>query len=104
MSFFTDWMNKALWKKKHEPKGANLAHQQCLKMLDEVLEEVLDNEATDQQYRKFKNHIDACADCYQIYNLDKAIKELIKVKCNDTKVPSGLVGQIKSKISETTQS
>lgn len=68
--------------------------RECL----EMLQLILDGEATPEQKANFKSHIDECLPCFQHYHFDQAIKELLKVKCcNDA--PTDLIASIKSKIS-----
>ncbi len=74
----------------------NGEHGECLRILNLVL----DDEASDHQKAYFKEHIKNCMPYYEIYNLSKTIKTLIKNKCNDKQVPTGLVDSIKHKISE----
>ncbi|MEX2335851.1 MAG: zf-HC2 domain-containing protein [Fulvivirga sp.] len=74
-------------------------HGQCLK----ILSLVLDEEASPEEQEYFKKHIENCMPYYQIYNVDKAIKDLIRKKCYDKEVPNDLVEQIKSKIIQGTK-
>ena len=91
-----DWIKKGLTK--NSQNTANLQEQKnCLALLNEVL----DQEADAEQRAYFHQHIKQCKTCYEIYHLEIAIKQLLKEKCCDKKVPSGLVDQIKLKISET---
>lgn len=69
-------------------------HNECLKILNLVLDE----EAGPHEHEYFKKHIENCMPYYEIYNVDKAIKELIRQKCYDKEVPGDLVEQIKSKV------
>lgn len=69
-------------------------HSECLKILNLVLDE----EASPEEHAYFKQHIENCMPYYEIYNIDKAIKDLIRQKCNDIPTPSDLVDQIKTKI------
>jgi len=69
------------------------------KCLD-ILNMVLDGEASEEQKRYLNLHIDACLPCLNDYNLEKAIKELLLTKCSKIDVPNGLAEAIKSKLSE----
>lgn len=69
-------------------------HNECLK----ILSLVLDEEAGPEEQEYFKKHIENCMPYYEIYSVDRAIKELIRQKCYDREVPRDLVDQIKSKI------
>ncbi len=63
----------------------------------EMLQLILDGEATPEQKANFKLHIDDCLPCFQHYHFDQAIKELLKLKCT-SQAPSDLIESIKSKI------
>jgi mycothiol system anti-sigma-R factor len=63
----------------------------------EILQLILDGEATPEQKANFKSHIDECLPCFQHYHFDQAIKELLKLKCT-SEAPSELIESIKSKI------
>lgn len=65
----------------------------CLAMLQLIL----DGEATPEQKASFKSHVDECMPCYQHYHFDKAIKELLKLKCT-SQAPVDLIESIRSKI------
>lgn len=64
----------------------------------EMLQLILDGEATGEQKEYFKNHMDHCMPCYKNYNVDMAIKELLRAKCCGGDCPEDLVSQIKTKI------
>ena len=68
--------------------------RECL----EMLQLILDGEATPEQKGNFKLHIDDCLPCFQHYHFDQAIKELLKVKCSH-QAPTDLIDSIKNKIS-----
>lgn len=68
-------------------------HNECLRILNLVLDE----EATEEERSYFKQHLQNCMPYYEIYNVDKKIKELIKKNCNK-KVPKDLVESIREKI------
>lgn len=70
----------------------------------EMLQLILDGEATTEQQHYFKNHMDKCMPCFKTYSLDMSIKELLKSRCCGDPVPPGLVEQIKMQISQNTAS
>ncbi len=76
---------------------SNNAKLSCM----EMLQTILDGEATDDQKKYFKAHMDHCMPCYKSYDLDMSIKQLLQSKCCGGDVPSELVEQIKSRISQT---
>ena len=67
----------------------------------EMLQLILDGEASPEQKSNFKLHIDECMPCFQHYHFDQKIKELLKLKCN-SEAPADLIELIKSKIKENT--
>lgn len=72
----------------------------CMKVLD-MLDRILDEEANPAERQKFTDHIEKCMPCYEKYNLDKSMKELLRVRCNHSKVPAGLVDSIRLQISQS---
>jgi mycothiol system anti-sigma-R factor len=66
----------------------------------EMLQVILDGEASEQQKQYFKEHMDICLPCFKGYELDMAIKQLVKSKCCGGDAPSDLVEQIKITISQ----
>lgn len=80
----------------HDQRKTDCADKRdCL----EMLQLILDGEATPEQKASFKSHIDECMPCFQHYHFDQAIKELLKLKCT-SQAPTDLIESIKSKISE----
>ncbi len=65
----------------------------------EMLQLILDNQATPEQRQYFRTHIDHCIPCFKSYHLDMAIKELVQKKCCDS-APDELVHKIKSQIAQ----
>ncbi len=70
----------------------------------EMLQLILDGEASQEQEAYFKNHMDKCRPCFNSYNIDISIKELLKSRCCGDPVPHGLVEQIKMQISQNISS
>ena len=68
----------------------------------ELLNLVLDQEASPGQYKHFEEHLKNCMPCYEKYNIDVAIKKMIREKCADRRVPSGLVETIRAKVLNNT--
>ncbi|HZY80188.1 MAG TPA: mycothiol system anti-sigma-R factor [Cyclobacteriaceae bacterium] len=66
----------------------------------EMLQVILDGEASDEQKEYFKQHMDICLPCFKGYELDMAIKQLVKSKCCGGDAPSDLVEQIRITISQ----
>jgi anti-sigma factor (TIGR02949 family) len=66
----------------------------------ELLQLVLDGDATPEQHAQFEAHIAQCMPCYQTYNLDITVRALLKTKCSGNGAPPELIEKIKSKISQ----
>jgi len=71
-----------------------LAHEECMQMLQVVLDE----EADEKKNKQVHEHLQKCMKCYEMFHLDKKIKELLKARCNNVNVPEGLIESIKSKV------
>jgi anti-sigma factor (TIGR02949 family) len=68
---------------------------------DQLLQLILDGEASQEQETKFFQHIDKCVYCLNGYELEKSIRKLIKTKIKKQSVPTDLVDSIKLKIRQT---
>lgn len=67
---------------------------ECLKMLQLIL----DGEASEKEKDHFlKHHLEECLPCYKNYNLEVAIRELVKTKCCKD-APQDLIESIKNKV------
>jgi mycothiol system anti-sigma-R factor len=66
----------------------------------EMLQVILDGEASEQQKQYFREHMDICLPCFKGYELDMAIKQLVKSKCCGGDAPADLVEQIRITISQ----
>jgi mycothiol system anti-sigma-R factor len=68
----------------------------CLKMLQRIL----DDEATAEEKNHFlTHHLEECMPCYQNYQLEVTIRQLLKNKCCQD-APQELVDSIKEKIKQ----
>jgi mycothiol system anti-sigma-R factor len=70
----------------------------------EMLQAMIDGDASQQQQEEFKEHMYGCMPCYQKYNLEVVIKELIKSKCCGKDAPADLIQKIKAKIEQNAAS
>jgi len=68
----------------------------------EMLQVILDGEATTEQKTYFKEHMDLCMPCFKGYEVDMAIKHLVQSKCCGGDAPADLVEQIRTQISQKT--
>lgn len=66
----------------------------------EMLQLIIDGGATPEQHANFRSHMEACMPCYQTYELEVALKTLLKSKCGGNGAPPDLVEKIKTQISQ----
>ena len=66
----------------------------------EMLQFILDGQATQEQRDYFKSHMDHCPPCFKSYELDMAIKELLRSKCCAGDAPGELVQKIRSQLAQ----
>ncbi len=64
----------------------------------ELLELITDDEASPNEIKHFQKHINECLPCYEAYNLEKSIKEMLQTKLKRKQVPDDLIQSIKLKI------
>ncbi len=69
-------------------------HTECLRILNLVL----DGEANDEQRAIFKTHLQNCMPYYEIYNVDQAIRQMLKKNCKDKQLSAEMKEEIKSRI------
>ena len=96
---FTKWL-KNTFMTKQKDSGAEKECKESKKCM-EILQLLLDGEATNDEEQYYLKHIDCCMPCYEYYNLEKAIKEILQTKVARKPVPQDLVENIKLKIKET---
>jgi mycothiol system anti-sigma-R factor len=68
----------------------------CLQMLQTILDE----EATAEQKEFFSHHMEKCMPCFKTYEVDMTIKEMLKIKCRGDQVSHDLVEQLKNQIKQ----
>jgi anti-sigma factor (TIGR02949 family) len=66
----------------------------------QMLQLILDGEASSDQKEYFKHHMDKCMPCFKTYEVDMTIKEMLKIKCRGDEVPKELVEQLKDQIKQ----
>jgi len=97
-STFTKWLKMKFFQKTDENVADCLEKENC----GRVLHLILDGEATDEEEKFFTNHIETCIQCFNDYELEKAIKQLIKNKVRKESVPNDLLASINYKIKGST--
>ena len=73
------------------------AGSDCSEVLHRVYE-YLDGEMTPDDTVKIKHHLDECGPCLQEYDLDQALKALVKRSCACEEAPVELRTQIMARI------
>ena len=79
---------------KMQNKGECPEQQKCVEMLNLLL----DGEASSSQKDYINEHIKNCIPCNEDYEMEKAIRTLLQQKCNNMKAPKDLVDLIRHKI------
>ncbi|MGA8978964.1 MAG: mycothiol system anti-sigma-R factor [Pedococcus sp.] len=69
----------------------------CSEVLHRVYE-YLDGEMTHDDTEKIAHHLEACSPCLKQYDLDQALKALVKRSCACEAAPEGLRTQIMARI------
>ena len=72
-------------------------HTDCSEVLHRVYE-YLDGEMTADDTEKIKLHLDECGPCLKEYDLDQALKALVKRSCESEEAPVELRTQIVARI------
>ncbi|MGH3342678.1 MAG: mycothiol system anti-sigma-R factor [Carbonactinosporaceae bacterium] len=71
----------------------------CSKVLDRVYE-YLDNEVTEDDRAKVRQHLHECHPCFEKYGLEEAVKTLVHRTCGCDDVPSELRSKVLLRIRE----
>ena len=66
----------------------------------EMLQLYLDGEVTQEQRTYFLSHMDHCMPCFRTYQVDVAIRQLLKDRCCKEAAPGDLINQIKAQINQ----
>jgi mycothiol system anti-sigma-R factor len=64
----------------------------------ELLQAVIDGQATEEQVIYFQQHMEECSGCSSSYHVDTTLRSLVRVKCCGNPPPSDLIDQIREKI------
>jgi len=76
------------------PPNGKPDHQECLR----ILSLVLDEEATPEEEAIFKQHLENCMPYFEIYNIDRTIRQLIKKNCSDKKLSADVKNKIRDRV------
>ncbi len=66
----------------------------------QMLQIIMDGEATTGQKEYFRHHMDKCMPCFKTYEVDMTIKEMLRIKCCGDEIPKELVEQLKNQIKQ----
>jgi anti-sigma factor (TIGR02949 family) len=64
----------------------------------EMLQLVLDGQATEEQVAYWKAHLGMCQPCYEKYKVDNAVIEKVKSECCCSKIPQDVIEELSGKI------
>lgn len=64
----------------------------------ELVRLMLDDESTEDDNAYVLKHIDGCYRCYDNFDVENAIREVIKQKNNNIEIPQDIVNEIREKI------
>ena len=66
----------------------------------EMLQLVVDGQATHEQVAYWKTHLGMCEPCYEKYKVDNAVKEMVKSECCCSKIPQEVIDELSNKIKQ----
>lgn len=90
MGKFIRWVGRTFNSKENRCSD----EEHCL----ELVRLMLDDESTAADNEYVLRHIDGCYRCYDNFDVENAIREVIKQKSNNVHVPSEVVNEIREKI------
>ena len=64
----------------------------------ELVRLMLDDESTDDDNAYVLRHIDGCYRCYDNFDVENAIREVVKQKNSNIQIPQDVVNEIREKI------
>ena len=64
----------------------------------ELVRLMLDDESSDDDNAYVLKHIDGCYRCYDNFDVEKAIREVIKQKNSHVEIPQSVVNEIRAKL------
>lgn len=67
----------------------------------ELLDVIIDGEATEEDHQYFFKHLETCQDCFKAHNKHQQLKSFLKDNIKRKMVPVNLMGSIKTIIQET---
>lgn len=67
----------------------------------EVLQLIIDGEATREDEDYFNNHIVQCIDCSRYFMLEQSIRDALRNKVNRMRAPEDFIHQLRMKIKKS---
>ena len=67
----------------------------CNETLREIYE-YLDGELTNDEKAKLRRHLEECQPCFEAYDFEAELREVIAIKCRETEVPPGLLEKVQN--------
>lgn len=64
----------------------------------DLLQLVLDGQATAAELDHFREHLNKCPECFGHYEVDSAVVDLLKKKCCGGPAPEDLVTRVRSQL------
>ena len=78
----------------HTHESSPFGNASCM----EMLQLVVDGQATPEQVEYWKQHLGMCQPCYEKYEVDSTVKEMVKSECCCSKIPQNVIDELSSKI------
>ena len=76
------------------------ANADCDKVIN-ILEMIIDEEATSDEQTYFYKHLEDCATCFYAHKHQKMLKDFLKMNVKIKDVPASLISTIKNIVQET---
>lgn len=78
----------------HAHESSPFGNATCM----EMLQLVVDGQATAEQVAYWKEHLGMCQPCYEKYQVDVAVLEKVKSECCCSKIPQSVIDELSTKI------
>jgi anti-sigma factor (TIGR02949 family) len=63
-----------------------------------ALNPYLDRELTDDDLETVREHLEACAGCFDLYTFEESLRRLVRVRCQEQAAPDSLRERISPKL------
>lgn len=64
----------------------------------EILQLVLDGQATAEEQQRLREHLQQCPECHHHYQLDATLVQMLKQNCCGGPEPNDLLGKVKAQL------